>query len=270
MKLRKRIAFAKKGLAVAYRASAESQVLEIRTKCGEKRGDSIAPMIFREMLNCTSKGIGGGAEFDPSAVRFKHLKGPVADDDAGAAGPEWRWKVEVASLSPRYMRNIVEQLSLCPGGDVLLETLSIQGTLKLDDTTMSVRESDVVGWLGDPLAWPGAWSSPGFKIKDVVSNGGVTIRLKMKGPVTPELTASISGELLDAWGSEIAVYVGRDGAGGRMGIRPKSTANKTTLVMHYDYFTFEPKPTRDMLVNVLAWFHANVSPIAEAELAFEA
>jgi hypothetical protein len=270
MTLRNRVAFAETGLTVAYRASTEPQILEIRAKCPRKPPKTLAGMLFKVLTNCTSKGAGGGEEFAPGQVRFKHVSGPLNDNERAAAGPEWVWKVEVASLAPRYIRNIVEHLSLCGGGGCLLKSMSIIGELGLDDTPMSVRERDVVGWLADPLAWPRAWAKPPFDVKDVVSNGGVSIRLKMGAPITQELNDRVTNELLDAWSSEIAVYVARDGSGGRMIVRPSLSASKTTYAMHYNHFTFEPKPTRDMLVNMLVWFHDNACPIIEAELGFEA
>jgi hypothetical protein len=269
VRLRSRLAFAPTGLSVAYRASPKPQLVEIVARCVRKpQRKVLAGLLFEHMARCIAKGAGGGREFAPAQVRFERLGGPLEEDDARSVGREWRWKVKVAGLSPRYVRNVVEHLSLCGGGDTPLESLSVRGELPLDDGPMSVREDDVLGWLTDVRAWPGAWPAPGFAVKDVVTKAGVAVRVTMAKPITADVTKRMKHELLEAWSAEIALYAARDGTRGGMS-QPSFWTRGATFELRYGQFTYEPGPTRDMLLNMLVWFHERVSPIAEVEMGFE-
>src|SRR5262249_16178408 len=99
------------------------------------------------------------------------------------------------------------------------------------------------------------------------AKNGVTLRIKMVDPIEPG-TKTAMGNLLHAWANHIGLYLDPNGLPGRMVISPKMSNNKTTFTMFYNLFTYEPKPAREMLVNLLVYFHEKVSPVAQAEFEF--
>lgn len=266
MALRKRVLFAKKNLVVAYRASAEPQVLHIAVDIAAKYHGSAASKFFGFIDN-SQFGSLSGSEFLPSQSGATHLKGPMNDGDKGAEGPKYRWEAEVRAMSPMYIRNLVELFSLAGGSVQPTKSMSITGSLKVDDTPMSVREADVLPWLEDPDAWVGAYPAPPFKVKDIAQPSGVSLRLKLKGAATKEAYDALQ-TMLVVWADEISIYLTAEDLPGAMQIMPQMAKSKTALTAHWPYFTFLAKPTRDLLVNMLIGFHEKHAKIAEAELGF--
>jgi len=253
-------------LTVAYRASAEPQTLDVHVKCAGKPMEVHAPMHARGIAKAATVGAIGGAEFHPTAGVAKLLSGPL--DPPASEGPEWHYSFEVASMSPRYIRNIVHRMAYA-GARTPPVSMSIVGSLAIDDTPMSITERTIAAKIDDPYFFPEAWPKPPFAVQVVAPKPeGVTLKIKVAGSIEPPTKAAMV-QLVQSWSNHIALYLDGNGLPGRMVINPKTSNNKTTFTMFYNLFTFEPKPARDMLVNMLIHFHEKVAPLAEVELGFQ-
>jgi hypothetical protein len=258
--------FVQKDLTVAYRASAEPQRLEVLASIKGFAAFPFGPISMLWFERGIRAGGAGGAEFAPTAGIATHVSGPLKNGDEGFMGPDFRWELEVASVSPYFLRNIVSTFSNI-GAPYETTSVSILGSLPVDDSPLSVRESDVKAWLEDDHSFMKAWADPGFPLKTVEANrNAATVRLVLDRDIDKQLSDDIL-TAIGTWNVLVDSYpnLARTGRGkGHAG--PRTATKKREMVTTYDEFDYLRDPSQALLSNVLSHFHAKVCPIREAEI----
>lgn len=260
--------FAQAGLAVSYRGSPEPQSLTIYVATEHPQEGAYGPRFITTLINVINAGGAGGAHFHPATGLAELLSGPEYPE---AEGPHFNWELRVAGVSPLFMRNIVEALRLSGGLDNPTQTMSIRGSLPLDDTELSAREAEVKAWLDDPDAYVGEWPDPGFPIKER-EIPGASLRVRLGKSLNAQTEDLLKGVCLQ-WLAATHDYMNEYGEPildepDRLArLLPKFGATKRELRAYCEEFTRTRGPSRAMLVNMLARYHAQVLPIESAEIA---
>jgi len=260
--------FTRNDLHVAYRGSLEPQVLSIDVSLSDGDPESIAPIVIEGLIHQINTGGAGGAEFAPELGAATLLTGPSDIDEASAAGPDYRWEMQVAAVSPRFVRTIVESMPSA-SASVFVRSMSIAGSLQLDESPLSVRQAEVNAWLEDPTAYLGAWPDPGFPVHHIPSPRGATLRVRLAGELTDELYFSLT-ELLTSWYGAVQFYA--DLKGTSLGaMQPDAHIGRTRREFRAGklFFNHIIGPTRDMLANLLSRFHRTEAPIEEVEIGMD-
>ncbi len=265
--------FAEASLDIAYRGSEAPQSLEVRVKT---RGTAELPLAawgIGTLVECINRGLAGGAEFAPSQGYARLLAGPTgegAEAHGGGAeaerGPDLRFQLEVAGVSPKFIRTVVEYLA--PSGHPhALVSLTVVGGLALDGTRLSVRDPEIERWLTDPDVRPEAWARPGFRVIPTIAPRGAAVRVRLLGARAADVAAELE-RTISAWQSAVLTYpnLARDGRG-LMDAQCTFARTRTDVLARVSLFDHASAPARDALVNALAWFHERIAPIAEVEIA---
>ena len=266
-----RMEFAKDHLAVAYRGSLEKQTLDVRLKIPSKAPGPTGVGGMLAIVSAINEGLAGGAEFHPAKGRAKVLSGPLKSAAPGARGPSFAWKLEIAGVSPLFLRILIEAFRVF-GFPQPVVSMSITGSLPLDDTPLSIHEREILPWLAtwceDVTHYPKAWPAPSIPIKRIDGPRGASIRLKLAGGAVTKVIADNLIRHLGAWTFSVLSYPNRSlGGPGHMQFIPKMAQSKTELTARFDDFDYVPGPNGDMLVNLLERFHTKVAPLAEATIA---
>ncbi|MBX3196939.1 MAG: hypothetical protein KF894_02180 [Labilithrix sp.] len=256
-------------LDVAYRGSAEPQTLDVGVKLAGPAEVPLAPWAIGSLVDCVARGLAGGSDFAPEVGRARLLAGPTGEGAApapGELGPDYAFRLEVAGMSPRFVRVLVEHLA-ASGHPHGARTLSVVGGLPTDGSPLSVREDLLARWLDDPAAYPGAWSDPGFRVVTRPIPRGATVRVALArgrmDDVAAELEATFS-----AWQSAVLTYPNARHTGrGVMDPHGSFARTRTELYAKVSLFDHAREPARASLVNALARFHRVVAPLASVEIA---
>lgn len=261
--------FTKSKLTVSYRGSAEPQTLEIKVACAKKPqfGVGGGPGNVRQLVECINAGGAGGAEFAPSAGTAKVLSGPLRSDDPEADKPKLAWKIELAGVSPAFLRTFVERLRTS-ASPAAVKSMSLVGSLQPDQSPLSATEAQVKSWLDDPRAYPGEWPNPGFPYEQRDRNKGAAIRVKLKDATTDALLETFSRQVAAKWAFAISNFANKQGNGmGMISIGHDAKRSKSEITVSFEKFDIAREPARWMLVNLMSRFHEKVAPIAQAEIA---
>jgi hypothetical protein len=260
--------FASRALRVSYCASAAPQELVIDVTAAAAPVAPFAGWSMQAVCAAINLGAAGGAVFPPAAGVAELVSGPWTELDG--AGPSYSWVLRVASVDPRFIRNMVEELRRS-GFDQQVTWMSIQGALPLDGTSMSVREAEVRAWLDDPDAYPGTWPALPFAVRQGDRGAsGLVGHLRVAATSAIDVaTRTRLEELSVHWLNSIrnvpSVYGGLvDFDPNRM--LPHFAQSKTELRAQFPELPQLPAPSRAMLANMLARFHETVLPLAEVEL----
>lgn len=257
--------FVQDHLSVEYRASEKPQTLVIEANIGFPiASGGPTSMLWFERAMCA--GAAGGAEFSPVVGSAEHVSGPLKSTDDGRFGPNYRWEMRVTAVSPFFLRNIVTRLGTI-GANAKTTSARIKGSLPLDDSPLSVREATVIRWLDDPQAFMKAWADPGFPVKMTEgTTRAARTRVRFKGAVDKKLVDKL--ELaLGIWQVTIDNYPSLDlSRRGHAQAIAHTARTKSEVVCTHAEFDYAREPAQAVLVNMLAYFHAKVAPIAEAEI----
>lgn len=258
--------FVQEHLSVEYRASDKPQTLVIEAHISAIPVFPTGPLNMRWFESTIGAGGAGGAEFSPTTGSVEHVSGPLKTTDDGSRGPNYRWEMRVAGVSPLFLRNIVPSFGTigAPGKTTFLR---ITGSLPLDDSPLSVREAAVIRWLDDRESFMKAWPDLGFPVKTKEgASRAATVRVRFCQAVTKKLVEKL--ELTIAiWVMAIGHYPSLDFSHRGRGQGVTQTAKtKSEVVCTYPAFDYAREPAQAVLVNMLACFHAKVAPIAEAEI----
>lgn len=257
--------FATSGLTVSYRADARPQTLEILATIDKEDPKGKLPRHIERILDLLGTGAAGGADFEPSLASARLASGPIDKSARGAKGPSYAWRLEIAAVSPYFIRTIVERLA-----NSSLRTLSIVGSLQRDAGPLSITEANVISWLDDPTAYMGEWPDPGFSVEQEDVGRGMSLAVTLENDLTDELF-ELLGIYAARWGAAIMSYANLRKT--ERGIRtafPEKGRKKREYLAHYGSFNFVVGPSRAVLVNMLAHFHRKVAPIKRVKLGFPA
>lgn len=256
-------------LDIAYRGSAEPQILDVGVKLAGQAELPLAPWAIGSLVDCINRGLAGGSDFPPSQGRAKLEAGPTGEGATpapGELGPEYTFRLTVAGMSPRFVRVFAEHLA-ASGHPHPLRTLSIVGRLPTDGSPLSVRENLLAAWLEDPNAYPGAWKDPGFRVVTKSIPRGATVRVALAGGRMDDVAAELE-ETFSAWQSAVLTYPSLGGRGrGVMDPHGSFARTRSELYAKVSLFDHAREPARAALVNALARFHATVAPLASVEIA---
>lgn len=254
------LAFTKRNLRVAYRASLDPQIVDISITTGGVAPFPIAQTTLRKLLTSVSSGSAGGARFPPTAG-----SAVVVDEGPDPVGPNYFWKVRLAAVDPLFLRTFVEEMRTAGGGHKVT-SMQITGSLPLDSSDLSVREADVKRWLDDPEAYLEQWPDPGFPIVD--RGKWAMFRLRLGAEITPELRRKLDFLAL-GWLNDVSSYVWDSGeaeSGDSDNCLPRCGSSKVEFAAAYHDFYFSSGPARARLINALSRFHHTVAPIELAEI----
>jgi hypothetical protein len=256
-------------LDVAYRASAEPQLLDVRVKLSGPAEAPLAPWAIGTLVECINRGLAGGAELAPSLGSAALEAGPTGEGPpaAGELGPEYAFRLSVAGVSPRFLRVIVENLAACGGRASRVLGISIVGALPPDGSPLSAREREVSAWLEDPDAYPGTFRDPGFPVALRAVPRGAALRVTLASKTT-DVAAPALEDLFSSWQSAVLTYPNATRtARGLMDPHGTFARTRTDFFAKVTLFDHARGPCRAALVTALARFHATVTPIASAEIA---
>jgi hypothetical protein len=260
--MRPELEFARSHLAVRYRGDPAPQVLEIHVVTDRPPEVPFGPAALTFLVEAVNLGGAGGSEFPPTAGAARIVRGP--GDVAGRAHAAWQ--IEVAGVTPFFVRTLVERLG-DPGLGAVVTSMTIAGSLPLDASLLSVTERTVLSWLDDDDARPGAWPAPGFPIRDRPIDSGACIRLRLAQPADHDRLVRFT-RLIEIWNQAILSVTNSSGEYvGVADAAPRMSRSTTELASGYDAFDFYRPPVRATLVNMLTRFHEQVTPIVEAEIA---
>ena len=265
MPLLKGLDFATAGrLSVAYLASDEPQILRVEMTTDALPKMGVAPLGIGALARIVNLGGAGGGEFAPGAGAARVISGPLGGTPESIA-TRYSWDLEVAGMSPLFVRTIVERLRVAGGCHVT--SMSIVGSLPVDGGPYSVTDREVRAWLDDTHAYPGTWHSPGFPIVERRIMRGATMKLAMGGDLDHEKLLRFK-ETVSVWHLAIANVLSLSHE--RQGVAdatPRVSRSKSELCARYDVFDFDRVPAKATLINMLSRFHAEAAPIEEAQIA---
>jgi len=258
-----RLGFARGGLHVAYRASADPQLLDLYVELAAADPLGRIPTVVRRLLDEMNGGAAGGAELPPALGCARCVQGPL---DNREPGPVYRYMLEVAAVSPRFLRHLVETLGA--RGDV--RVLAVRGALPLDDSALSVREGEVATWLHHPRTHilP---TTPPFPVREIPWRGHSAF-------VRAVLLDATSNDVLLAFDEALLIFSGLllsygppGGVGqSRVVMPPGAGRGGRVLAARWEDFVCERQPARDALINVMSAFHARTSPLERLDVGLPA
>jgi hypothetical protein len=255
------------GLAVSYRGSDQPQLLEINLEARGKTEIPVPPLSVRSVIWGISNGAAGGAEFAPTVGAASLKKGSIDSTDKKAAGPKWSWTIELAGVSPLFMRVLVDLMANTGSINKPAQKLVITGSLPLDTSPLSVREPTVITWLDDFDAYPAAFANPGFPIGFNVIPRGLTVKLELVNEANAALVEQLT-MLFAMWGNVTVLYPNAAREKPMIAVAdpmPKVSRKKREVIARWDMFDAYAPPKMAVLTNMLARFHATTSPIAAVE-----
>lgn len=257
--------FIRDSLWIRYRASADPQRVDIhvRTTGAMPVAVEYGRVFMRRVIDTIELGAAGGSLFDPAAGSAKLVAAPPEGE---ALGPDYVWSAEVAGVSPRALRTMVEHLRHSGGGFFPVTSMSITGSLPTDRSELSVTEEEVKRWLRDPEAYIDAWPEPGFPVTPREVSSGAAIRVTLADEITPELSDALRTALI-AWVNVTSEYVADTGEHIRVGnsweMLPVFGMGRHELRARYRQFPRRKGPSRDALVNMIARFHRTTAKVEE-------
>jgi hypothetical protein len=256
--------FVHEGLFVSYRGSLDAQQLDFAVSLHTPVLPARAVHAMTLVVDAINLGAAGGAHFPPWAGHAEALDG---FRPRRTKTTELAFSINVAGVAPAFLRNVIELLR--EAGDI--EQLSVNGSLPLDDTELSVQEHVLAGWLADTDAYPEAWLRPGFDVGRGAApkRGRSLVSVELLGAPQARTKAAFE-KLVTTWLGIIATYVGRDGRPvDPAKARPQVTIEASGKHLHVflDGFPFAPAPAEAILVNMLAGFHARTAKVAKVGLA---
>jgi len=251
-------------LSVAYVATDKPQVLRVEMTTDALPQVGLAPLGIGVLARIINLGGGGGGEFAPAAGSAKVLSGPRGGTPEAVA-TRYSWDLEVAGMSPLFVRTIVERLRVA--GGCYVTSMSIVGSLPLDGGPYCVTDREVRAWLDDANAYPGTWHSPGFPIVERSIMRGAAMKLAMGGDLDHDVLLRFH-DTVSIWNLAIenTLSPSHDGQGAG-DATPRVVRSQTELCARYDVFEFDRVPAKATLINMLSRFHSEVAPIEEAEIA---
>jgi hypothetical protein len=255
-------------LDIAYRGSPEPQVLDIRVKLGGPAELPLAAWAIGTLVECINRGLAGGADFAPSSGRARLESGPTGEGPAAAGelGPEIAFRLDVAGVSPRFLRTVVEYLAASGRPHPLLG-LTIVGTLPPDGSPLSVRDVQLARWLDEPDTYPSAWSAPGFGVTTKSTPRGAAVRVRLASATTDDVAGELE-ETFSAWQSAVLTYPNaKRSARGVMDPHGSFARTRTDFIAKVSLFDHAREPARAALLNALTCFHERVTRIADVEIA---
>lgn len=257
------------GLAVRYQASAEPQTLEVSVRMKKKYLYSLLRPEMGTLVEVMASGGASGDEFAPSSSRAKLVHGTFDAKAPGGEGPEFAWTLEVAGISPLFLRVMIDDLAASGGSGVRADSIMITGSLAPSGDPLSVDDRKMSAWLDDPTAFPKACSQSGFPITYAPATRGATVKLGFRNDTSPALLEKIQ-ELLANWSLVTGTFP--DAAHkrhhfGMADVTPKLSRKKFEIVARWNEFTFDPKPKFALLTNMLVHFHENEAALVSVEYA---
>lgn len=265
MPLLNELDFAATGLFVDYRASGAPQELVIEVEVSEPPEYPAAISSLATILKTINLGGAGGAIFPPSSCAARLLEGPWWQTE-GDLATTYRWRLEVAAVAPRFLRNMVEELRRC-GAQGSVVSLRIAGALLPGDDALSVRQPQIRAWLDDPTAYPEAWPRLDFKLLRREARKGVPLRVRLSSMISAKLRDGLE-ELAMGWKNAVRDYV--DAFGNEVELDPfalpRFGKSKDEFRAWFEDFNHAPEPSLAMLCNMLTRFHETAAPIVEVEV----
>ena len=263
---RLRFAYDPKAFSLSYRASEEPQLLDIDLLAKGKVFPFPPTITLQAWIDHANLGFAAGAEFPPSDTRVEQVSGRRLTDAGDSMGPAYRFGLSVSCVSPFYLRNLVDRLST-PSATVDVAHLRITGTLRVDDSPLSVTSERMQKWLKDRAAYPGRPSMLPFALVERSVKRGRRVRVTfVRAPSAEQLR---SFQLLTShWRNAIARYpdVAGDAPGSTSFGVQQVTQEGSVVTTELTKFLYAPAPAIDSLLGALVRFHAETLPIASVHV----
>jgi hypothetical protein len=259
--------FLAQGLQVSYCGAAEPQLLQIELHLAAPDPTVGAPARVRMLMEAINAGAAGGALFAPWAGAARLVSGPPSSPDPATwdRGPAYRWTLEVAGVSPVFLRLAVPVLAFA-AAPIPVRTLAIIGARRGDQEQRPVTAAQVATWLHDATTHPGAWPALPFELCEAVVPRGCALRVRFEDEASEDVWERLN-EVLASWAllSVGCPSLARDGLGSRS-LADALGVNRREYSRFIQDWGYAQDFTSALLVNMLARFHHDVAPIARLDL----
>jgi hypothetical protein len=253
-----KLEYVHKNLSVAYRSSLERQRIDIQMTSSEMSSAYVQMLALVRHIN---SGAASGSEFPPESSFAKIIR-----DTPDKNGPNYDWQLEIAGMSPKFIRQFVERLRGVSRKGYAM-SLAIRGSFALDESPLSVTEREVIAWLDDPNAYPGAWPSPGFPVEREFPPKGASVRVRLAGKANKKILSGFRN-VLAIWSNLTLEFFDAKGEQmGRSDFNPSIAASGVELSARYGIFDRVREPSAAALINLLGRLHHDVAPIEKAIIA---
>lgn len=252
-----------RNLAVSYRASEQPQEVRIQLRLNPPRPPRLTP-VSNQAFDLVAAGLAGGARFDPARASLKVISGdPMSMEESD----NHIYIVEVAGVAPMFMRHLASlhfALPIRPYPPALPESLSIHGSLPLDDSPDSIREADIQRWLRDPEGFAEEWPDVRFAVSRVRARKGLSIRLRLAAKSTNEHEKILTERATQLVSAFMCLPSDKlDGRRGLATILPSIVRSDAELAIRYGLFETHLPPAIALVVNMVHRFSTEVVAVEE-------
>jgi len=253
--------FAQTHLAVAYRGAPEPQLLHVQVRTAAPAETPFASAAIDAFVDLVAAGGAGGAEFPPSAGKARIAAQPI-----DPLATDRTWSLEVAGVSPRALRGLVESLRRA-GSPHPVTSLSVLGERPTDGSPLSVRDDVLGGWLERPDVYPERWAQVPFGVNLEDAARGARVRAAVRGGTNPALLEDFEA-LMMLWTVSILDYPDHlREKRGTIDRDPRIGRTRGELSVNFARFDYEAAPAWALLSNLLVGFHERVAPLIEVDVA---
>lgn len=259
--------FLRLGFDVAYRASADPQLVRIDVTTIDKSTRRSAPIIVKRLIELVNAGAASGSAFAPEASFAERVSGPW--DGPDAFGPDFSWTLRLKAVSPLFLRTVVDQLRKC-GHDQPVTTMRIKGEIAPDKSALSVDGQRMRAWLDDPNAYVDEHTTTGFETIARVGDH-TAFTLTMQEPIAESFEDALKHTAM-RWLIATAAYVDDEG---RAIVRTKENLERhlpafrtegVRFTASFEEFRHRFAPSRAVLVNMVAKMRALGANIRTLEI----
>ena len=260
--------FAQHNLHVAYRASAEPQIMTVDIGTAGRSPRPMAGGYIWVVRRWLRSGVAGSDVFPPWLPWIE--KGVEPETYEAKPGPSYHFEIPHAGFAPPMIRLLVELFRKI-GLTQPVEGMVIRGSLPLDDSPLSVTERDVKRWLDDPTAYPRVWPDLGFPVIERSAAKGAFVRMRLLRDFSRDAW-DLACDPVAEWCEVLTDYVSEAShevvpmppAGP---FQPEVAFARREIVYRLEKFPYVKKPSRDLLLNTLCRFHHEVARIESVEVA---
>jgi hypothetical protein len=253
--------FAETHLAVAYRAAKEPQLLNVQVRTAGVAETPFAAAAIQAFVDLANAGGAGGSELSPASGKAKIVTQPIDPQ-----GTDRTWVIEVAGVSPRALRNLVEAMRRAGDGHAVT-SLSVWGELAPDGSPLSVREDVLRRWLAGPDMHLERWAEVPFGVNLGDAARGGRVRASVRGGTTPELLEAFES-LITLWMVSILDYPDHlREKRGTLDRDPRIGRTRGELSANFARFDYATAPAWALLCNLLCGFHERSAKLLEVDVA---
>lgn len=252
-------------LSVMFQPSPEPQVIEVILEIPPGAPTMHAFARMGAVLDVINSGALSGAANHPASSRATVLGPPT--HQVTARSQTLSWRVEVASVAPKFLRTVVDELRWSNREEGILG-LSITGRPREDVDAPILRTYDVRNWLESATEYVDAWPTPPFSLlEEESSSDSYSLRIELADEISTEIFDELEVAIM-RWLLAIREVAANDGTTvpprplERM---PRFGVSRRVFRVFAPHFHHQRDACRDLLVNVLTAFSVRTAPVLTAK-----